>query len=207
MFTIFNLKFISEISTVSLFKKAFFLRQTLYTGKMVCKVNPVLYPSVERFFTRSLTVFIFSISRIWISYLYYSVLCWNWFHYFKDSCQSSCGGPVQRSFIGTQFVLSTLASQWIHGFPTGSSKTRIDADTDLYLQFGTCQKPFYQTTEVRWPDLKLIVVNLGQSYSSGNLRVLLVLSILIQNPLNKLRKSITWLSFFRLFKNLFLHLM
>ena len=87
-------------------------------------------------------------------------------------------------------------------FPDGKFYTGIVAATDLYLQFGTCQKPFYQTTEVRWPDLKLIVVNLGQSYSSGNLRVLL-LSILIQHLLNKLRKSISWLSFLRLFKNLF----
>ena len=52
MFTIFYVKFISEISTISPFKKAFFLRQTLYAGKMICKVKPSTVPAVERFFSQ-----------------------------------------------------------------------------------------------------------------------------------------------------------
>ena len=50
MFTIFYVKFISELSTISPFKKAFFFKTNLIRRKNDLQGKPSTVPAVERFF-------------------------------------------------------------------------------------------------------------------------------------------------------------
>ena len=52
MFTIFYVKFISEISTISPFKKAFFFKTNLIRRKNDLQGKPSTVPAVEGFFSQ-----------------------------------------------------------------------------------------------------------------------------------------------------------